>query len=192
MLLDDETVAVLVDGTAGPNILSVRPDLRGQGLGGQFARWLFERALERDYSVLEIECEPRTSVPFWRKHGFQPMSDGPDGFRHAFKLLERRHALVDGPDVSVVVSLFPTERNWNPSTEPYWVRTERGRGQNGRVQLPARVPLYQPGEPHLADCVVRVTVDQKGVYEDKLKRPEARERGINRDPGGSYYMDFVS
>lgn len=192
MLRDGEAVAVLVNGTAGPDILSVRPDLRGQRLGGQFARWLFEHAMGRDYSVLEIECEPRTSVPFWRQHGFQPMTAGADGFRRAFKLLERRHALIDGPDVSVVISLFPTERNWIPATAPYWVRMEKGRRQNERVQLPARVALYQPGEPRLADCVARVTVDEDCVYEDKLKRPEARERGINRDPGGFYYMDFVS
>lgn len=192
MLRNSEAVAVLVDGTAGPDILSVRPDLRGTGIGGQFARWLFERALARDYSVLEIECEPRTSVPFWRKHGFLPMGTGPDGFRHAYKLLVREHPLIDGPEVTVVVSLFPKEKKWSPSTVPYWVRTERGRRQSGRVQLPARVALYQPGEPHLADCVVRVTVESEWVCEDKLKYPESREHGIYRDPGGFYYLDFVS
>ena len=190
MLRDGEAVAVLVDGTVGPDILSVRPDLRGHGLGGQFAQWLFERALSRGYSVLEIECAPQTSVPFWRKHGFLPMAAGPDGFRHAFKLLERRHALIDGPDVTVVVSLFPTERDWNRSTAPYWVRTEIGRRQHGRVQLPARVALHQPGA-HLGDCVVRVDVDGDCIYEDKLKRPEAGARGIHRDPGGFYYVDAV-
>jgi GNAT superfamily N-acetyltransferase len=191
MLRDGDAVAVLVDGNVGPNILSVRPDLRGQGLGGQFARWLFERALGRGCTVLEIECEPRTSVPFWRKHGFLPMGTGPDGFRHAYKLLDRKHTLIDGPDVTVVVSLFPKERKWNPSTAPYWVRTERGHHQDGHVQLPTRVALYQLGEPHLADCVVRVTVDDECVYEDKLKYPEAGEHGIKRDPGGFFYVDAV-
>jgi GNAT superfamily N-acetyltransferase len=192
MRRNGEAVAVLVDGTAGPDILSVRPDLRGMGIGEQFARWLFERALARDYSVLEIECEPRTSVSFWRKHGFLPMGTGPEGFRHAYKLLDRKHALATGPDVVVSVSLFPKEKNWSPLTEPYWVRTERGRRQDGRVQLPARVALYQPGEPHLVDCVVRVIVEGACVYEDKLKYPEAREHGIHRDPGGFYYLDVVS
>jgi hypothetical protein len=37
-----------------------------------------------------------------------------------------------------------------------------------------------------------VTVDGDYVYEDKLKRPKARERGINQDPGGFYHVDFVS
>ena len=63
--------------------------------------------------------------------------------------------------------------------------------EEGR-ELPARVALYQPGEPHLADCVVRVSVDGNSLYDDKLKYPEARERGIHRDPGGFYYLDFVS
>jgi len=39
-------------------------------MGGGFAHWMLERALDRNHRVLEIECEPPTSIPFREKQGF--------------------------------------------------------------------------------------------------------------------------
>jgi GNAT superfamily N-acetyltransferase len=186
MWRDGQAVAVLVDGIVGPDILTVRPDLRGLGLGGEFARWLIERALNRNYSVLEIECAPRTSISFWKKHGFLPRSAS-----RAYRLLERSLAVSDGPDVPVTVSLFPESKNWKPDTSAHWVRAVDGRRHDWGVQLPVRVALYAPDAAALKDCVARIVVDGSCVYEDKLKRPKASGAGIQRDPGGFYYIERV-
>lgn len=52
------------------DIVTVNPELRRAGIG----RWLVEETLKqlekKGLIVVEVECQPRTSEPFWRNLGF--------------------------------------------------------------------------------------------------------------------------
>jgi GNAT superfamily N-acetyltransferase len=69
-------VGFVTEGYAGPDIVEVHPDHRGKGYGRQIAEWIIARARRRDDLVIELECSPETSLPFWEAMGFVKFRGG--------------------------------------------------------------------------------------------------------------------
>lgn len=96
-------VAFLCDADTGPAIIEVHPDHRRRG----YARALMEKAIQnaraRGNSVIEIEFAPPESAPVWERCGFTiRYGVRRNGFAiPGYKLLPRRIALPDGPNVAV-------------------------------------------------------------------------------------------
>lgn len=73
VFLDESQFAVgfITGPTTGPDILAVREDRQKQGIGSQLAEFMINKARDENICVMHIQCEPETSVPFWRKMGFE-------------------------------------------------------------------------------------------------------------------------
>ena len=55
------------------DILEVHPGYRRQGHGNALARHCIDLARQADVGEITVQCEPRSSVPFWRAIGFGEM-----------------------------------------------------------------------------------------------------------------------
>ncbi|AZO32529.1 GNAT family N-acetyltransferase [Mesorhizobium sp. M1B.F.Ca.ET.045.04.1.1] len=98
LIENDVPVAFLAYDLTYDGILEVRPDRRGLGYGKALALAALKQAVEDDRRcILDIQCAPLTSIPFWEKLGFRirfenyaymPLPkalDVPDSLRTAWK-----------------------------------------------------------------------------------------------------------
>lgn len=166
-----ETVAFVADGRSGPDIVEVRPDLRGRGFGRRAAEHALRKAYDRGNSVVKIECAPSTSIPFWKAMGFTMLVD-PDGVLrsdYAFKTLPRKLEMPAGQPRAFAVKLYPQRRDWDKNTEPLLEVVGIGSIIGNRLHLPERVTLHDARIEAGDDIVIGVQVDGKDVFEDKAK-----------------------
>lgn len=191
-VLDCHPVALLAYGLTNNGILETEPRFRGRGL----AKQLVERAIraERDRDkrcILEFQCAPETSVPFWKHLGFAIFAQ--HGQTYGRMILERAHPVPTGEVVSVLV-----ERHWDPAqhyppaprvslVEPPAVRL-----QSGEIALAQRV-IFADDTPefcgHRRDPVARIIVEGRQIFFDKVKRERARMLGMEEDCDGVFYLD---
>lgn len=189
---DGDPVAFLADSNHGPDILQVQREYRGRKFGRRLAEAARERAVDRGLSVMEIQCAPRSSVPFWIHMGFTLNPDHEERVSgvHAHRLLSKEHKLGTGSSAEYSISLFPRARDWKLDTAPHFTRTGSGTMDGTILQLSERIALFDAATHLNTDMVVRVEVGQF-LYEDKLKRPSAHDVGVRRDAGYNYYIDTV-
>jgi GNAT superfamily N-acetyltransferase len=57
------------------DLLEVRPELRGRGLGKLLADDVTERLFAMGTEFIEVQCAPRSSERFWRNRGFTPVKN---------------------------------------------------------------------------------------------------------------------
>lgn len=191
---DGDIVGFVVDAPSGPDIVAVRPDKRGMGYGRRLAEWAITSAIDRGNSVIEGECAPESSVPFWKKMGFTVSQNRREsrGGPYAYKVLERKIALSEGPRVPFEIAFYPEKRDWNKNIKPF--RMYAGEAQllkDGSLQLPERAICFLPEIRDFDDCVVRVAVNGTRQFENKVKHPEANYIGVHRDVGGIYFLDKI-
>jgi GNAT superfamily N-acetyltransferase len=189
-----DVLGFVADAPGGADIVEVRPDMRGRGYGRRLAEWVIDGAFRRGNSVIAGECAPASSVPFWTRMGYEISSDrtGPSGGIYAYKLLERRFTLNAGPRFGFGIAFCPNARDWDKKTKPFREYTGEAEGlKDDSIQLPERAICFAPDIRNTADCVVCITVDGRTLFEDKVKRPEAKSLGVCSDPGGVYFLDKI-
>jgi GNAT superfamily N-acetyltransferase len=191
---DDEIVGFVTTAAKGADIIEIRPDARGKGYGARLAEWAIDAAYKRGNCVFEGECSPESSIPFWQKMGLTISRDrrGCGGGKYAYKVLEHRFLLGDGPLAPFVIGFYPEKRNWDKFTEPFL--TCSGKGEllkDNSLQLPTRAICFVPEIGDLADCVVRVVVNDTLLFEGKVKYREAKALGMSIDPGGIYFLERI-
>lgn len=187
-------VAFLADSSNGPNILEVHPRERRKGYGRIFSDWIIRRAFDRGLSVLEIACAPITSVPFWSRMGFtpHPSRSGRGGGVYAHLVLERSLEPILGRDVLVEIDLFPESRAWNTGAAHILRETVTGTICNdGSIILPKRIIFFDPNIEHCCDCILCVAVNGQSIFEDKIKRSEAKSHGIEIGVDNVYFADRI-
>ncbi|MBM3096062.1 GNAT family N-acetyltransferase [Ensifer sp. T173] len=193
LVLGSEAVAFVADGRKGPDIVAVRPDLRGRRLGRLAAEHALQSAYDRGNSVVHIECAPPTSIPFWQTMGFTMLAD-PDGNRRntrAYKTLPRKLIAPKGQPLSFSIRLYPEQRDWSKNTEPLAEIAGVGSKVGNTLHLPERAILYHPQIEANFDSVIGVQVGGQEVFEGKVKRPAAELLGVEMDPCREYYMDRI-
>lgn len=84
----DLPIAVLADGRHGPYIVEAKPNRRGEVHGRRVTEHMVGLYLEKDIPVVEIQCAPRSSIPFWQRMRFQMYWDD-----HTYRVLEKPWAL---------------------------------------------------------------------------------------------------
>ena len=187
-----DVLGFVLDAPYGPDILEVRPDARGAGRGRQLAQAAIATAFERGISVIEIDCAPDTSIPFWQKMGFTVVYGraGNGGGVYAFKVLERQFKLAADAQTSFGISFY-SESSWHgPSAKPF--RSYAGAAAplaRGVLQLPERAICYTSDIRNLCDCVVCIVVEGRTVFEGRVKYAEAF--GAMRDAGDNYYLEQI-
>ncbi|KQY66909.1 hypothetical protein ASD52_09695 [Ensifer sp. Root142] len=194
LAIGSETVAFVADGRRGPDIVEVRPDLRGKGLGRRAAEHALQRAYDRGNAVVRIECAPHTSIPFWQTMGFTMLVD-PDGVQrsaYAYKKLTRKFDMPSGEPISFAIRLYPEQREWNQGVEA--IDELRGIGIKvaQTVRLPERAIFFNPQGDSQSRNVISVSVSGTSVFEGQVRQFEAQNLGVQRDQADNYYMDTIT
>jgi GNAT superfamily N-acetyltransferase len=192
---DDEPVAVQV-GDYAPSIVSVRKDCRRQGLGDAMFAASLQRAIDDNVNVLSIECSPRSSWPFWQRHGFERFGDLSEwGTITARRILPRSFDIpADLPSADVTIGFYPEAATYGRG-EVKAIASHRlcgGRLDDGAILLERRVIGLTDDEPEGKNLVVKIEVDGEDRCFCKAKYEEAEDAGVTHDwRGGAYYIDAI-
>ncbi len=191
---DSEAVAFQV-GNYAADIVSVRKEHRRQGLGDALFAASLQRAQADDVNVLSIECMPRSSWSFWRRHGFERYGDLSEwGQITARRVLSRSFETpADLPDASVVITFYPEAAVYLRDVSPIAVhKVHGGRLNDGVIMLERRVIGLCDDEPEGKDLAIKIEVDGDLRCFGKAKHEEAVEAGVICDwKGGAFYVDVV-
>jgi GNAT superfamily N-acetyltransferase len=187
-----EAIAYQWGGLVRPGILEVRADRRGQGIGQSMVEHMLAQAFENNEDLLSIECKPSSSIPFWRRMGFE-LIEGGNGSTYGCRVIRRVLDLPDhGEAVAVTIEWFPEGRKWNAGVSavstfsPKAVRTPDGQIHLGeRVHWFDTLPSWSGG-----GVVLRIVVDGVERYFDKARYPSAAQIGL-KDCSNGYYLDNV-
>jgi GNAT superfamily N-acetyltransferase len=185
-------VAFQLGGLVRPGILQVREELRGTGIGKNMVEHCMLLAAKDCEPLLEIECKPETSIPFWIRMGFQ-LTKRENGRNHAWRVVEKKLIVPEqGTNADVVVRFFPESRDWNDAMPPYVSHYMVGKNDgNGVIYLDQRVLFHEMEFLHEGDLFVEIEVDGRRVFHDKAKRDEAEELGLIMCRNG-YYIDQIA
>jgi GNAT superfamily N-acetyltransferase len=187
LAVKSDILGFVVDAPRGADIVEVRPDIRGNGYGRELAAWLIEAARKRGNSVVELECSPPTSIPFWEKMGFTVSG------RQAHMVLQRKVEFREGQRQHFQIDFYPKERDWNKKAQPF--QTYSGEAlllKDRSLLLPERAICFTSDYKHNQECRVRIAVETAVLVEDKkLKEAEVESFGVRVDPGGIYFIERV-
>jgi GNAT superfamily N-acetyltransferase len=174
-------------------ILQVRSGWRGKGLGRLVVEHCVELALQQDEMVLQVECKPSSSIPFWEAMGFTiiegEFGENAKGFRVLSKELELP---LGGRPVLATISSFPEERKWQedvPAIASY--RPDAIVADDGKVYLAERASFPISFRRLSRDLVIEIIVDGELIYRDKAKYQGAQDHGVKLCRNG-FYIDAVT
>lgn len=195
VLVDEgEVVAFFCGPVRGPDILEVRPDMRCRGYGRMAAEKCIEIARSSDVCVMQIECQPSSSIPFWKKMGFELFEGrvGSYGSRYAYLVLNRRHELPEGTHRQVLIEFLPERVKYESGVLPFSSVSLTGiEDRSGVIHLPERAICFSPSMEKNSDPLVRLTLDGKEIHFDKAKYKESRDICISRGPCYTFYVDRI-
>lgn len=142
--------------TGRVEILEVIPTARKQGVGNKFYEMIELIFIRKNIDVLKIDCSPSSSIPFWKRQGFQVFHKENRYSNHYFKDISKKKKLTCNDDVKIHL--------W--AGEPY----EVDENQPLRIievdddnMLPI-ILLYN------YDWLFGLSVNNEIVYREKLKR----------------------
>lgn len=181
-------------GRYSPSIVAVQPDRRGRGYGRAFAEWTIEDARTNGVCVLAIECQPPTSIPFWKRMGFQMVKEteatewvGGD----ARLVINKEFDLPKGPKVDVMIEFYPDGAQHTGSNEAALSehRPRAVRSEDGQILLAYRVMGLHEGRD-TNDIVIKIAIDGEVLCFDRAKY--VSHFGVQRDRhSGTYYVDAI-
>ncbi len=192
---DGEAVAFQV-GDYAADIVSVRKDHRRRGLGDALFAASLHRARNDNINVLSIECTPRLSWAFWKRHEFVRFGDMSEfGRITARRVLARSFDLPEYlPSVNVVVGFYAEDALYDPGSVPP-IAQHHLRGVkigNNAILLERRVIELCDAVPDGRDLAVRIDIDGALRCFSKAKYKLAEEAGVIRDwIGDAFYLDEV-
>jgi GNAT superfamily N-acetyltransferase len=192
-VIESETVAFVADGWNGPNIVEVRPEFRGRGLGRQAAEHALQRAFDRGNAVVQIQCAPYASIHFWQKMGFRLLvsEDGLHTSNHAYKKLSRKLDMPKGESVPFKIQLYPTQRAWKEDVEALDEIIGTGTKVEQTVHLPERAVFFNPQSHSQDRSHISVSLGDEPIFEGYIDTIEAHILGVQRDHGNNYYLDKI-
>lgn len=189
--MTDLPIGFIANGEDGPDILSVRTDRRGKGAGRRLAQHMVQRFMDQDeVCVIELQCAPETSIPFWRKMGFTHYRG--QGEDRAYRIVEKTWPVDPAaPAIEARIGFFPESVKWKPDTEPLLVATTKAaRESEISIGLANRVVFHTGRRSGMNDTVVSIMVNGIELYRDKAKYQQARDLGVIAD-SYAYYLDEV-
>ena len=158
-------------------IIEVRENKRGKGIGRSLVDFAIKHAIELGEVVIKIECAPLSSIPFWKRMGFNFYTH-----EYAYMLLNKEYHLPNmGSPVVVDIRFYPECKKWKPETEPLErfspiaVKTPEG-----HIYFKNRVSIFTESHNWNYDPVVEINIDGKRLYMDKAKYLEAYNLGVIR------------
>ncbi|MEJ8406482.1 GNAT family N-acetyltransferase [Brevundimonas vesicularis] len=187
---EDHAVAFQV-GTYAPDILNVRKDRQGRGLGSALFAAALARARADDVVVLNITCMPRSSLAFWQKQGFEPVGSISEwGEIPARRVLGRTFELPVGIETVVAkIEFYAEGALYDDAIAPFETQTVSGvMGPDGALALERRVIGASP-DAH--DLAIRISVAGRQLCFCKAKYDEAKAIGVQRARGAAFFVDVI-
>lgn len=190
-------VGFLTHGISPSSILQIKTDRKRRGIG----RALVERAIKaeeaRDNAVLIVQCEPATSIEFWKSMGFETQRNNPhDRIVYMQRLSTKRHSQVTGDEmVLITIQVFAEAVLYNEGA-PHTAIPDRVYHVHGRyddrthdIALVHRVSISH--EPALKDPVIEINMGGFEIMPRmKAKREAARAAGVVETDYG-WYIDVI-
>ncbi|MCW1985384.1 UNVERIFIED_ORG: GNAT superfamily N-acetyltransferase [Sphingomonas sp. R1F5B] len=193
VLKEGDEVAAFALGAPGViDIFETKPAFRRSGEGRKLVRYCIERAAEGDMAVIEVECAPSTSLPFWKHMGFQEIRA-----RHGHNpwvglRVPKPLALPDGQDREVVIRVYDESVTYLADVKPVAeYRPQAVLGEDGAIYLEERVALYAPDIPPGNNVAVEIIVQGARLGLGKAKRDELEALGVRHDPFRNFYIDVI-
>lgn len=177
-----------------PEIISVKKNLRHMGYGAKLAKFCEEQAKQNGKTaVLEIECAPSASIPFWQKMGFTLHKDG----YHAYKILPKKNELSAAmPPANVQVNVYRENALYSQQNKqdylignfyPSAIYTD-----DSTVAFHDRFISYVPELPNGTDLAIEILLEGKPIYFDKAKRSKGKALGIFHPDHNQLYIDILN
>ncbi|AZC37076.1 GNAT family N-acetyltransferase [Pseudomonas chlororaphis] len=192
-------VGFLTYGISPSSILQVRSDRQGQHIG----RALVEDAIRREEAlnnaVLIVQCEPKSSVEFWARMGFEVhrntgYSDHQD-IVYMQRLSKIPHENVRGDDLEMIsIRVYPSSVLYSDSgkgtPDRVYYTMARFNADNRTLELARRVSVAN--EPMLRDPVVEICWCGQ-IFIGKAKHLEAATIGLKLTPNHcGWYLDVIN
>ncbi len=194
LTIDNQAVGFLTHTDYKIDILEIHPNHRKMGYGEALAQWAIDDHYSKNNSVIEIECKPEASIPFWQKMGFTVHATTEVIPRYiGYKVLNRPLSLPTGKPASFRICFYNQEAAYNEKIPPFKVYEGTGviNKALGYLALPERAICHNPKITGANDYVVSLNIEGEEIFKDKLKYSEATEFGILRGKDYTYYLDKV-
>jgi len=186
------------------NILEVYYKNRRKGYGKILASHFIEIKKESTIPIIKVQCNPDSSIPFWKKLGFSMYEDRFSNYtpqednNYGFLLLEKNFELpTNKKNVDVEIRFYSENKLHGKSGKnvlPLSVyRPKAVWLEDDEILLEERVIFFCPRivRPFNGDLVIEVLVDSQSIFLDKCKRDEAFELGLDTEDGEAYFMDEI-
>jgi GNAT superfamily N-acetyltransferase len=164
-------------------ILEVREDFRSKGVGKRLVEYAMKHATSIGKYAISIDCYPESSIPFWKKMGFE-IYNGNEAlyiFNKSFDLP------VDGTSVNVEIMFYPEQAKWTPETPPIKSFSPTAMlDTEGIIHLQYRVVAYVHNGQYNSDAMIKICIDNKEVYFNKAKYEKAKAIGVAYNSGAFY------
>lgn len=182
-------VAYQWGGLINPGILEVRKGFRGFGIGRKLVEYRINEARQKNIVLLNIECNPYSSIPFWKHMGFTLFNNNGN---NAYMIVEKKNRLPKhGSSCSVNICLYHTKRQWDITTLPIKNLNQQAlKTKSNYVYLLDRIIFFDPSHPNLQDPVISITIDGNEIYCDKVRYNEAKRIGV-KSGGVVFYLDKI-
>ena len=183
----NKAIAYQWGGLLTPGILEVRVNKRGQGIGKKMVEYCINEARINNKCLLQIQCQPFSSIPFWKHMGFRLYS-----LTDAYMILSKKHNLpIDGIAIPVTINFYPERRKWDKDALPIETFTPYAvQNPSNYICFSERIIYFDSNNNSHGDIVISINVDGKLVYLDKAKYEEALELGVHRDYC-VFYLDKI-
>jgi len=176
-VLSDEPVAYIWKDFG---ILEVRESFRRMGIGKRLVEFAMNHARNEGEYAISIECAPETSIPFWKKMGFELYS------RNEASIVIQKNLRMpsNGEPVSVEISYYPEAAKWNSDISPVksFLFTAL-RDSGGIVHLENRATAFISREQYNGDAMVKICLDGEEIYFDKARYSGAQKLGVTYNSG---------
>ncbi len=189
---DDMPVAYQFGRLLETGILQVRNNWRRKGIGRLFVEYCCQLALQDNEMVLLVECQPSSSIPFWETMGFNIFSRSNCRNKKGVRVLSKKLDLPDGGQSKLAsVSWFDSDRLFKTNLTPKVNFRTDATFLAGKIYFSERVsfPSVYPGLRE--DAVVEIVLNEKLIFLDKAKHPDAESFGVKKCRNG-FYVDTIN
>ncbi|MBJ2215790.1 MULTISPECIES: GNAT family N-acetyltransferase [Pseudomonas] len=200
VFMDSEgAVGFLTRGISLDTILQTKSDCQRRGIGRALVEHAISLEEANNNAVLVVQCEPRSSVEFWSKMGFEAHRDAED-FKHLKAIYMQRLSKVGHPDVRgnelemVIVRVYPEKALYpKEPVKPDRVHYVMAKFDEKTRTLALAHRVSVAHEPMLKDPVVEISWSGMDIVMGKAKHEEAVAVGFKRTPNYcGFYLDVIT
>lgn len=161
------------------DFLEIHPRYRKMRFGRALAEFCIERSRKADVFIIEIECNPYSSLTFWKQFGFEASPGSP----YARRIFPKTFDLpADAKPVDVLIEFLPEEKGWKPDVLPRSQNHPKAAWVGSKyVQLESRLKV-----PSNGNMFIRVMLNGKQVFCEKLNDQKTRQLGVQHGVHASH------